>query len=165
MSGKLSNLTRLASVERGKMDDILAAKMLGFPDAGHNIAVDFTAISHPDMQVWKRTFGGRSFASKLSLGKGRSDKLLRERFGPLSFGLAIVIDEDRLRFIVRSWNFLGILLPLSWAPGGDSYEFCEDGKFCFNVEIRHPLTGTIVKYRGWLEPKIESVKDKQAVCV
>jgi hypothetical protein len=38
------------------------------------------------------------------------------------------------------------------APAGDSYEFAEDGRFHFHVEIGHALTGLIVRYRGWLAP-------------
>ena len=30
---------------------------------------------------------------------------------------------------------------------------CDDGRFSFHVEISHPLTGLIVRYQGWLEPK------------
>jgi hypothetical protein len=37
-------------------------------------------------------------------------------------------------------------------PVGDSYEFVEQGRFRFHVEIGHKLTGLIVRYRGWLTP-------------
>jgi len=30
----------------------------------------------------------------------------------------------------------------------------EDGRFNFHVEIDHPLTGMIVRYRGWLVPRL-----------
>jgi hypothetical protein len=52
--------------------------------------------------------------------------------------------------IVRGWRFLGIPLPRSWAPGGDAYEFAEDERFRFHVEIAHPMVGLIVRYRGML---------------
>ncbi len=38
------------------------------------------------------------------------------------------------------------------APRGDSCEFVEAGRFHFHVEIDHPFTGLIVRYRGWLVP-------------
>lgn len=41
------------------------------------------------------------------------------------------------------------------APGGKSFEHARDGRFFFHVEIRHRLTGPIVRYRGWLEPDPE----------
>jgi hypothetical protein len=47
----------------------------------------------------------------------------------------------------------GIPLPRALAPRGDSYEFVEAGRFHFHVEIDHPFTGLIVRYRGWLVPR------------
>ena len=38
-------------------------------------------------------------------------------------------------------------------PALNSYEFAQDGRFHFHVEIGHPLTGLIVRYRGWLVPQ------------
>ena len=35
-------------------------------------------------------------------------------------------------------------MPLALAPRGDAYEFAQDGRFHFHVEIRHPFTGLIV---------------------
>jgi hypothetical protein len=37
-------------------------------------------------------------------------------------------------------------------PTSTAYEHVEDGRFAFHVEIGHPLTGLIVRYRGWLTP-------------
>jgi len=47
----------------------------------------------------------------------------------------------------------GIPLPVVLAPRGDSYEYAENGRFHFHVEIGHLLTGPIVGYRGWLVPQ------------
>lgn len=43
-------------------------------------------------------------------------------------------------------------LPMWLGPRSTSYETVEDGRFRFHVEISHPLTGMIARYRGWLEP-------------
>ena len=45
-------------------------------------------------------------------------------------------------------------MPRWLMPGGDSFETVEDGRFRFHVEIRLPLAGLVVRYRGWLEPGI-----------
>jgi len=55
-----------------------------------------------------------------------------------------------LWFVIRRWSVCGIPLPRALAPRGDSYEFVEAGRFHFHVEIVHPFTGLIVRYRGWL---------------
>jgi uncharacterized protein DUF4166 len=44
-------------------------------------------------------------------------------------------------------------MPLALAPRGDAYEFAEEGRFHFHVEIGHAFTGLIVRYRGWLVPR------------
>jgi hypothetical protein len=44
-------------------------------------------------------------------------------------------------------------MPLALAPRIDAYEYVEDGRFRFHVGISHPLTGLIVRYRGWLVPQ------------
>jgi len=58
-----------------------------------------------------------------------------------------------MRLVVRRWSLFGIPMPLALAPRGNSYEFAEGGRFHFHVEIRHPFTGLIVGYRGWLVPQ------------
>jgi hypothetical protein len=89
----------------------------------------------------------------LRAGEGKLKWLLHENFGPIGAGIALVVDGERLRWITRRWNFFGIPLPLALAPHGDSYEFEENGRFNFHVEIRQPLIGLIVRYRGWLVPE------------
>jgi len=46
------------------------------------------------------------------------------------------------------------VVPLSLAPRSNTYEHVENGRFRFHVEISHPLTGLIVRYRGWLVPQV-----------
>lgn len=68
----------------------------------------------------------------------------------LDFELALVFDGARLRLVPRRWSLLGIPLPRAFAPAGAAYEYAENGRFHFHVEIAHRLTGLIVRYRGWL---------------
>jgi hypothetical protein len=67
--------------------------------------------------------------------------------------MALVLDDGKLRLILRRWSVFGILLPVWLAPRGDSHEYAENGRFHFHVEIAHPFTGLIVGYRGWLVPR------------
>jgi len=143
----------VASVERGRgfLARIVAA-VFGFPSAGQNVPVSLRFEPRSGAELWRRNFAGRSFSSVQSAGRGRSDKLLRERFGPFTFDLALVVDEGRLDLVVRGWSLIGIPLPKALAPRGEAYEFAEDGKFHFQVEIGLPGIGLIVRYRGWLVP-------------
>lgn len=141
----------IATVERGSS---LLSRIMGllfsFPDAGRSIPVKVVFEVTPSGEIWRRTFSGKSFRSFQWEGAGCNDKLLCERFGVFSFGLALVLEDDKLHLVVQRWSFLGIPLPRSFVPTGRTYEHVENGRFHFHVEIAHPLTGLIVRYQGWL---------------
>lgn len=109
-----------------------------------------------------RDFAGRRFVSTQERGVGRFDGLLCERFGPFAFGLALLLEGERLSLVVRRWTFLGLPLPRRWAPSGDVYETVDNGRFRFHVDIAHPLLGRIVRYRGWLVPTAADIRGTQA---
>jgi hypothetical protein len=79
-----------------------------------------------------------------------------ERFGPCQFGIALVAEDDRLRWILRRWSLFGIPMPKWMMPNGDMHETVVNGKFVFHVEIRIPLVGHVVTYQGWLQKDIVS---------
>jgi hypothetical protein len=144
----------LAKVQVGK--NVLArlvAKLFGFPEAGQDIPVQVSFQQKDDGELWQRTFAGKSFSSFQSEGQGLSEKLLSEQFGIFNFGLALVVEPERLSLIVRRWSIFGIPLPLALAPFANSFEYAAKERFCFHVEIKHPITGLIVRYQGWLVPK------------
>jgi hypothetical protein len=143
----------LARVEVGSNPlSRLIAALFGFPEAGQDIPVQVSFRLKGGGEHWQRTFAGKSFSSFQSEGQGRSERLLSEQFGPLTFGLALVLEAERLSLVVRRWSILGVPLPVTLAPQTSSYEYVADGRFCFHVEIRHRLTGFIVRYQGWLVP-------------
>ncbi|MBI3198579.1 MAG: DUF4166 domain-containing protein [Rhodospirillales bacterium] len=140
-----------ASVERGRgVMARLAASIFGFPAAAEDVAVSVRFDVSNNNETWTRTFGSTSFSSRQLAGRGRSDGLLCERFGPLTFALALVLEEGRLSLVLRRWSVFGVPLPMWLCPRSTSYEAAKDGRFRFQVEISHPLTGLIVRYRGWL---------------
>jgi hypothetical protein len=144
-----------AVVERGTgMLSRLVAKIVGFPDQGTQVPVEVLFEASPRGERWQRTFDGKSFFSFQAEGRKSSEPLVEERFGPFAFDLALIVKEDRLYLMVRRWRVWGIPLPAAWAPGGDTYEFADNGRFCFHVEIAHPLLGLIVRYRGSLVPAV-----------
>lgn len=143
----------LAEVQVGK--NVLArlvAKLFGFPEAGQDIPVQVSFQQKEGGELWQRTFAGKSFSSFQSAGHGLSEKLLSEQFGVFNFGLALVAEPDKISLIVRRWNIFGISLPLTLAPVGNSFEYVAEDRFWFHVEIKHLLTGLIVRYQGWLVP-------------
>jgi Domain of unknown function (DUF4166)/Saccharopine dehydrogenase NADP binding domain len=144
----------VASVERGEgLLARLAAAIVGFPPPGDDVPVEVAFRLQDGREFWQRNFAGQRFESTQEEGKRRSARLLCERFGGLSFAMALVVDGERMRLVMRRWSLFGLPLPLALAPRIDAYEHVEDGRFRFHVEISHPLTGLIVRYRGWLVPQ------------
>lgn len=142
-----------ARVERGEsLLSRLTAWLVGFPTAAADIPVKVRFDIDDDGETWTRTFGSERFSSRQFAGDSRSERLLCERFGPLTFAMALVAGENRLSLVLRRWSFLGLPLPMWLCPRSTSYETVEDGRFRFHVDISHPLAGLIVRYRGWLEP-------------
>jgi hypothetical protein len=140
-----------ADVDRGS--SILSraiAAVVGFPSAGHDLPVTVRFSSRAGAEIWTRTFAGKSFSSTQFEGRGSSEGLLCERFGPMTFAMALVLGQGRLHLVLRRWSMFGVPLPMSLSPRSTAYEAVEEGRFRFNVEIGLPLIGLIVRYRGWL---------------
>ena len=152
-AGPKLTITGEASITRGR--GVLArllAWIMRFPAAGENIPVAVTFERHGHYDKWTRNFGGKVFASTFSVGRGRFEYLLCERIGPLTFGIALVPDTNRLKLVMRRLSLLCLPLPGFLLPRGNSYE-CEEGeRFQFNVEIKLPLAGFVIRYRGFLQP-------------
>jgi hypothetical protein len=134
-----------ACVERGtSLPARMVAGIFSLPAAGRHVIVQVDIQPSHDSEVWTRTFNKRSFSSVLSAGDGQGKCLLDERFGAFTFGIELVWDGRHLKFVLRNWRFLGIPLPGSLTPSGNTHETEIDGQFCFRIEITHAFTGLIV---------------------
>jgi hypothetical protein len=146
--------TGVAWIERGRNPLAwLAGTLMSFPPAGAEVPVSVRFEADSVGETWTRSFANHSFLSRQYEGRGRSERLLCERFGALEFAMALVLERDRLRLLTRRWSAFGAPLPLWLAPRSEAHESEADGAFCFFVEIRHPLVGLIVRYRGRLTPQ------------
>jgi hypothetical protein len=141
-----------ARVETGNnLQARLIRALFGFPKAGAAVPVTVTFQPIDGGELWQRDFAGSKFSSFQSQGRGYFDKLLMEKFGPVTVAIALVSEQEKLKLLIRHWNILGISMPLFMAPNGETYEYVADGFFCFHVEIKHWFTGLIVQYEGRLE--------------
>jgi hypothetical protein len=125
------------------------AATFGFPAAGADVPVMVEFRRDGGREIWRRNFAGQVFSSIQEEGQARFDRLLCERFGPCAFGLALVVDDGRLRLILRRWSVFGLPMPAWLAPACVAYETEEDGRFRFFIEFRYRFIGVIVIYRGW----------------
>ncbi len=129
----------------------IAMAVFGFPKAGSDLAITVALSLEGSSERWVRTVAGRSFSSRLSRGEGRSEGLIRERFGPLSIDMALLLNDPTLEYVVRRWSVLGIPMPRWLGPTTSAREFVDrQGRFNFDVELRHPLFGLLTHYAGWL---------------
>lgn len=129
------------------------ASSFGFPRAAEDVDVTVSFKQSGATERWTRAFGTHKFTSHQFEGAGRFERLLCEKFGPFTFGLALVVESNRLTFVVRRWSVFGMPMPRFLAPKGEACEFDQNGTFHFDVEIKAPLIGLIVRYVGYLEPQ------------
>jgi hypothetical protein len=140
-----------STVERGSGTLArLVALVLRIPKAAADTPVSVQFDASDGAETWTRTFGDAAFSSRQSAGRGRWAGLLCEQFGPLTFAMTLALEGGRLSLALRHWSAFAIPLPMQWGPRAIAYETAEAGRFRFHVEISHPLTGLIVRYRGWL---------------
>ncbi len=140
-----------ACVERGAHPLAkLAGLIMGFPRAGENIPLRVEFAVRDGREIWRRDFAGQYFKSEQFAGEGRAEALLCERFGPLVFAMALLVEGERLGLALRRWSVFGVALPLWLAPRSNAFESVENCGFAFHVEISHPWIGLIVRYRGTL---------------
>jgi hypothetical protein len=141
-----------AEVKRGKglLSGVIGFFM-GLPRAGSAVPVEVTFSERTGGELWKRTFAGRSFTSRQDMGKGRCERLVMERFGPVAVAMAATVEGGRIRLHIRRTTFLGVTLPAFLSPRLDTFETVDrDGRFWFDDRVTMPIAGLIVHYRGWL---------------
>ena len=143
----------VARVRRGRgLVARAIAAVIGFPPEGENVPVTVQFSPERGGERWTRTFGGATFSSQQSIGTGRDQYLLVERFGFVAVSLALVVEDQRLFLVPRRWSIAGIPMPAFLMPTGQSFEFEQDGNFHFDVTIAIPFIGLIAAYQGKLAP-------------
>jgi hypothetical protein len=102
-----------AAVERGAgFLARLVASAIGFPASASEIPVTVRFAAVDGVETWTRSFGDQTFSSAQFAGRGRNAQLLCERFGWLTFAMALVVEGGRLKLVLRRWSVLGIPLPV-----------------------------------------------------
>lgn len=76
---------------------------------------------------------------------------MTERFGLMTFDLALDIQGDKLHFPVSSGRILGLAIPRFMLPESEATEAEVDGVFHFDVHLKAPTGATLVHYKGWLK--------------
>lgn len=130
----------------------LLRRAFGFPATGRGVPLVFDVHRQGGHEIWTRTFDGHAFRSVLSLAGPKGSGRVFERFGPFRFELDLTPTPDGVAFpVARGW-FLGVPWPRWLMPTSLSGEHAADGTYRFDVDVRLPLIGRLMHYRGWLQP-------------
>jgi hypothetical protein len=132
----------------------LICKLTGLPAPGRDVPVivDF----HVDGQggeFWRRSFAGRRYASGFSTGAGRRAELLCERFLPFVFFHRLTPTAQALRWDLVAWRLWFLPLPRWLMPPTVCFERGDGDRFVFDIDVRFPIIGQLIHYRGWLAQK------------
>lgn len=137
-----------ASVMRGAgVQARIAALLFGFPPTTDDTSIEVTKSPSQDGETWVRCFGTQTFGSHLL----PTPRGMSERFGALTFQLALHVQDDKLYFPVSSGCIWGIPIPRFLLPRSEASEAEVDGVFHFDVHLKAPTGATMVHYKGWLK--------------
>ena len=93
-----SSFSGRCTVDRGSNPlSWLVASLYGFPKAGTDQPIAVNLKRTGDGERWTRISRSGSFSSVQHQGRGASGWLVRERFGPLSVDMALVVEGTNLR--------------------------------------------------------------------
>lgn len=127
--------------------------LVGFPKGGADLPITVKLSVEGSGERWIRTVADRTFSSTQCLVKGRSEGLIRERFGSIAVDMALVLQGSSMTYVIRRWSLLGLPMPLWLGPKTIATESVDaEGRFRFDIKLWHPFIGSLVHYAGWLIP-------------
>lgn len=127
------------------------AKWVGLPAAGESIPTRISIVGRGESEIWTRELGAHRFVSEFTPANGSFADHLEQRFGSLSFIFALPCDAQGLRMELRRVTWLGVALPRWLLPDISASERVDGGRFRFDVQVRLPLLGPLIRYAGWLD--------------
>lgn len=138
----------VADVERGRGMSRLIGRLLRMPEAGEGMPLHVWMSEEGGIETWHRDFGGAGFSSRLY----ERDGWLIEQFGLVRCAMELRNTSAGLSMHLRRWWLGPLPLPLALGPRFDAREADVGGVFHFDVSIRLPFVGFIVRYSGRLSP-------------
>lgn len=126
------------------------AERFGFPPAMHDRPMRLTVRGGPDSATWERDFDGHVLTSHIA----RQGSVLRERFGPVRLIMSLRDEDGALHVDVIGGSLFGLRLPRALLPHSDSVETGRDGRLHFDISAELPFVGPVIRYAGWLQPRI-----------
>lgn len=126
----------------------LLRRLLSLPEPGAGQAITITIERHSTHERWSRQFLRGRMCSTLRAG---NDGLLHERLGPATLRFALRRDGDAIDWQLQGVRLFGLPLPRALCGTVLSRSGARDRRYAFDIDVRLPLLGRLVAYRGWLE--------------
>ncbi len=153
MHGAARKAAGRGDIQRGRsvLAQLLCA-LSGAPHSGRDVPVEVRFDPLPGGECWTRDFDGETFRTRLMLKQDGAAPALTEHFGPFAFHLRMRAHDEGVNLVPEGVKLFGAPLPRFLCPEAGGYERVREGRFCFEVFVRFPLAGEIVRYEGWLKP-------------
>jgi len=132
------------SVRRGRGLGGMMAAIMRLPAANEHCAMTVTGEHLPDRMIWRRDFAGTRMESNFSK---RGDHLV-EAMGPLHLFLRPEVAGGCLHYRLVAAQVGPVRLPRWLTPRLTAWERERDGRYEFEVDIKLPLLGRLVRYGG-----------------
>lgn len=145
--------TGFCDIERGRhWLSRLVGRVFAMPPAGTGVPVTVTFVPDGTAEAWRRDFGGAVLRSRQEYCPDAPGHLV-ERFGVLACRLQVAASDTGLDLLLRGVRFLGVPVPRPLWPRIAAGERVRAGLFHFDVAIKLPLAGLLIRYRGGLRPE------------
>jgi hypothetical protein len=132
----------------------LICLLAGLPSPGIDVPVTVEfRVEGNGREMWRRRFARRRYQSRFSAGAGRRAGLLRESLLPFVFFHRLTPSAAGLRWELVAWRLFWLPLPRSLMPPTECFEGAEGAHYTFDVDVKFPLIGQLIHYRGWLAQK------------
>lgn len=126
----------------------LLRRLLTLPEPGRGQHIALTIERHSTHEQWTRRFARGCMRSTLHPGGPTS---LREALGPVALHFTLRRDDDAIDWQLCRVTLLGLPLPRMLCGQVLSRSGAQDGRYTFDIDVRLPLLGQLIAYRGWLE--------------
>ncbi len=130
----------------------LICKLTQLPETGRDVPVVTTFEPIENGERWTRVFNGEAFRTDMLIDRLAGAVRLAEKFGPFLFRLELIPHKDGVDMLPQSVSLWGVTLPKILCPEAVGLERVKDDKYHFDVSVRFPLAGEVLRYAGWIEP-------------
>jgi hypothetical protein len=140
-------------IERGRAWSArLVGRLFKFPPAGRDLPTLVTVIAEQGREIWHRDFGGRGIFTVLEPARKNGAPVIVERFGIVTFDLAVAEVKNGISLSVIGMRALGLGIPRWLWPRLKAVEHAEAQRFHFDIDIDLSWGAKLIHYRGWVVP-------------